>query len=131
LSVRAPVGDTNIAFEDCAIGRGLAALWGRNGERSFPFYAVRSQTNEFASFEGEGTLFGAINGPALRGLRLIIPPSPIMNAFEECVVPWDSMIEHNERESQTLASLRDTLLPKLLSGELRVKQAEKLVAAGG
>jgi type I restriction enzyme S subunit len=129
LSVRAPVGDTNISLEDCSIGRGLAALRGRNDEQSFPFYAVRSQTDEFASFEAEGTLFGAINGPALRGLRLIIPPAPLMEAFEKCAGSWDSMIENNERESQTLAALRDTLLPKLLSGELRVKQAEKLIAA--
>lgn len=128
LSVRAPVGDTNIALEDCAIGRGLAALRGRNDERSFPLYAMRLQTDEFASFEGEGTLFGAINGPALRGLRLIVPAAPIIEAFEKCAVPWDSMIEHNDRESQTLALMRDTLLPKLLSGELRLKQAEKLLA---
>ena len=129
LSVRAPVGDTNIAHEDCAVGRGLAALRSRNDARSFPLYALRSQTDEFASFQGEGTLFGAINGPALRGLRLIIPPAPIMVAFEKLAGPWDSMIEHNEGESRTLAALRDTLLPKLLSGELRVQQAEKLVAA--
>jgi type I restriction enzyme S subunit len=131
LSVRAPVGDTNIALEDCSIGRGLAALRGRNGERSFPFYALRSQTDEFASFEGEGTLFGAINGPALRGLRLILPPAPVMEAFEKCAVPWDVTIEHNVRESRTLAALRDTLLPKLLSGELRVEQVEKELVSHG
>jgi type I restriction enzyme S subunit len=39
------------------------------------------------------------------------------------------MIHHNQAESQTLAALRDTLLPKLLSGEVRVKEAEKLVEA--
>lgn len=123
LSVRAPVGDTNIALEDCTVGRGLAALRGRNGERSFPLYAIRSQADEFASYEGEGTLFGAINGPALRGLRLVVPPAPVMEAFEKTAGPWDAMIEHNERESRTLAALRDTLLPKLLSGELRVTNA--------
>jgi hypothetical protein len=47
-----------------------------------------------------------------------------MQAFERIGRPWDSMIEHNVRESRTLAALRDTLLPKLLSGELRVKAAE-------
>jgi type I restriction enzyme S subunit len=41
------------------------------------------------------------------------------------------MLAHNIRESRTLSALRDTLLPKLLSGELRVKQAEKLAAARG
>jgi hypothetical protein len=44
------------------------------------------------------------------------------------VRPWLAEAAHNIRESRTLVALRDTLLPKLLSGELRVKDAERLAA---
>ncbi len=61
----------------------------------------------------------------LRSRRVCLPPSPVLKEFSEI------MINIYERlyslESRTLASLRDTLLPKLLSGEIRVKQAEKIV----
>jgi type I restriction enzyme, S subunit len=45
------------------------------------------------------------------------------------LVPLRAKIEHNQQTSFTLAALRDTLLPKLISGELRVKAAEKVVEA--
>ncbi len=55
------------------------------------------------------------------------PPSEIAGAFGKIVAPFMRMMKANVEESRTLVALRDTLLPKLLSGELRVKQAEKLV----
>jgi type I restriction enzyme, S subunit len=54
-----------------------------------------------------------------------MPPRDLVLAFERCLSPIDNRIEANERESRTLAALRDTLLPKLISGELRVKDAER------
>ncbi len=61
--------------------------------------------------------------------QFAVPPAPLINQFEETVTPLFAMITANDEESQTLAALRDTLLPKLLSGEVRVKEAEKLVEA--
>lgn len=58
---------------------------------------------------------------------LIIPPASVLKEFESLVGPLIEMQQRNGAESQTLATLRDTLLPKLLSGEIRVKQAEKMV----
>ena len=61
--------------------------------------------------------------------QCVFAPVEVLKAFDEIVIPWYDMIHHNQAESQTLAALRDTLLPKLLSGEVRVKEAEKLVEA--
>jgi len=48
-----------------------------------------------------------------------VPPATI-KAFSTVVKPWLTLIHHNAQESHALATLRDTLLPKLLSGEVRV-----------
>ncbi len=60
----------------------------------------------------------------LRSIQLTIPPKPVMDAFEKSVQPLLTQFRRNLNEVSTLASLRDTLLPKLISGELRVKQME-------
>ncbi len=68
---------------------------------------------DFARFEAEGTVFGSINKDSFEKLRFIIPPDGIVAAYERQAGPLDE-------QSPTLATLRDTLLPKLLSGELSV-----------
>jgi type I restriction enzyme S subunit len=52
----------------------------------------------------------------------------VFGRFSRAVGPLLAKIAENERECRTLAQLRDTLLPKLISGELRVKDAERFVA---
>lgn len=60
---------------------------------------------------------------------ILVPTVEVTNLFERTVEPFFDKIRMNGEESRTLASIRDTLLPKLLSGEIRVKDAEKLVEA--
>lgn len=64
MSVRAPVGDLNVAYEDCCIGRGLAAI--SSDHHSFCLYLMRSLKRKLDAFNGEGTVFGSINGKALK-----------------------------------------------------------------
>jgi len=56
----------------------------------------------------------------LGGLRLVMPPKPLCNYFDEVVRPLRLHTKRNDEQNDTLASIRDALLPKLLSGELRV-----------
>jgi type I restriction enzyme S subunit len=60
---------------------------------------------------------------------MVLPPYPVQQAFEKLLTPVWAKQEANKAESATLAALRDALLPKLISGELRVKAAEKIVEA--
>ncbi|MGY3032669.1 type I restriction enzyme S subunit [Bradyrhizobium sp. USDA 4354] len=62
-------------------------------------------------------------------LPVVAPPIQVQQAFTRVLEANWLRQEANERQSQTLAALRDTLLPKLISGELRVKAAEKIVEA--
>ena len=122
VSVRAPVGDVNIAIEPCAVGRGVAAVRHLSGSRSFTYHAMHNLGEHFDKFEGEGTVFGSINKADFERLPFVVPPQAVLDCFERIASPIDDRVESNEGESRTLTALRDTLLPKLISGELRVSE---------
>jgi type I restriction enzyme, S subunit len=128
VSVRAPVGDVNMAIERCAVGRGVAALRHHSGSRSFTYYSTYHLAPHFDKFEAEGTVFGSICRDDFERLPSIAPSESLMCGFERVAAPLDDRIEANERESLAVAALRDTLLPKLISGELRLPDAEDLLS---
>ena len=125
VSVRAPVGDINMVEEKCCIGRGVAAIRHKTGSRSYTYYAMQFLREDFALYEAEGTVFGAINKTGFQTLPQLRPSDGIIEAFEGVVYPLDQSIGNNESQSRTLSQIRDALLPKLLSGKVRVKQIEE------
>ncbi len=120
ISVRAPVGDINMAGEDCSIGRGVAAARHKSGSRSYTYQFMRSLESSFASFEAEGTVFGSISKKDFQSIPCFASPPAIIDKFEHLLAPMDSQIEALSFESRSLTQLRDALLPKLLSGEINV-----------
>ncbi|HFO1381781.1 restriction endonuclease subunit S [Pseudomonas aeruginosa] len=127
VSVRAPVGDVNIALEACALGRGVAGLRHPEGHQSFVFYAVRCLKPHFEMYDGEGTVFGSINKKDFQSLPVVVPTTEVLSAFEVVVAPLDAAVENNEQKLRSLTQLRDTLLPRLISGQLRLPEAEALL----
>ena len=125
VSVRAPVGDINMVEEKCCIGRGVAAIRHKTGSRSYTYYAMQFLREDFSLYEAEGTVFGAINKTGFQTLSQLRPSDGIVEAFERLVYPLDQSIENNENQSHTLSQIRDALLPKLLSGEIRVDNIDK------
>ena len=123
VSVRAPVGDINMAWEKCCIGRGVAALRHKSGSVSFSYYFTWTIQAVLREYEHTGTVFGAINKSQFEAFRVIEPDFNIVDAFDSCARPLDARVRSNIAESRTLAALRDALLPKLISGELRVNDA--------
>ncbi len=120
VSVRAPVGDINMADEECCIGRGVAAIRHKSGASSFTYYAMENFESDFARFEAEGTVFGSINKKDFSELPFIIPPTELVTAYERLASPFDKQIRVLEDQSRTLATIRDALLPRLLTGQLRL-----------
>ena len=118
LSVRAPVGDVNIANEYCCIGRGLAAI--SYSKKSFLLYTMKNLSNKFQVFENEGTVFGSINKSGLEGLDVVTATDEIVDKFEIITNSIDLKIYKNSEEIESLTKTRDLLLPKLMSGEIRV-----------
>jgi type I restriction enzyme S subunit len=127
VSVRAPVGDVNMANEKCCVGRGLASLRHKTGSRSYTYYAMQFLQEIFSRYEAEGTVFGSINKTDFQTLSQLRPFNEIIEVFERLIHPLDQSIENNEHESDTLSQIRDMLLPKLLSGEIRVDDANEIL----
>lgn len=124
LSVRAPVGDMNIASEPCCIGRGLAAIHAKHCFTSFVFYTMQTLRQELDKYNEEGTVFSCINKDSLNALKVIIPPESIISVFEERTSPLDRKYFVGIEENMRLTKLRDTLLPKLMSGEINVSEVD-------
>jgi type I restriction enzyme S subunit len=120
VSVRAPVGSVNMAAAKCCIGRGVAAVRHKSGSRSYTYYSMCSLESEFVRFEAEGTVFGSISKADFHGIECVAAPLPVVEAFEKLLFPIDQQIENNEEQSRTVVAIRDALLPKLLSGKLRL-----------
>ena len=120
VSVRAPVGDLNMAIEQCCIGRGVAAVQHFNGSRSYTYYSMQSLNEKFGRFEAEGTVFGSINKKDFHSMPWIVPPAQVVARFEAVCSALDNQIETNEITTVALIELRDILLQRLMSGQLRI-----------
>ena len=73
-----------------------------------------------------GSTFMEISKKAFRPLPVVEPPKRVVDAYVSAAQPLMDRIVENERQAQTLATLRDTLLPRLISGKLRLPEAETL-----
>lgn len=120
MSVRAPVGDINVAYEDCCIGRGLSSIRSKDNHQSYVLYTMFNLRKQIDIFNGEGTVFGAINRDALNSMPISFPPLKVIDHFEALVSPMDAAILNNYKESVRLQTIRDSMLPMLMSGEIDV-----------
>lgn len=124
MSVRAPVGDMNVAYEECCIGRGLAAIHSKDDHQSFVLYTMFNLREQLNVFNGEGTVFVSINKDALNSMPISIPPKEVVDTFESIVAPMDKAIRNSYEEICRLTEIRDSLLPQLMSGELDVSNID-------
>ena len=128
LSSRAPVGYLAIAAMPVAINQGFIAM--KCNERASNFFMLNWCQANMAEIEqrATGTTFAEISKQNFRPIRVVLSPKELMTVFTAKVGPLYVQITANLRQSRTLATLRDTLLPKLLGGELRVTSAPMQVA---
>lgn len=100
----------------------------RPDEQRFLFFWLDQawMTHEIISLNSNSAQPG-INQPGVRGLPFLIPRDEVVDAFDQLTVRLTRRLFANCNESRTLAALRDTLLPKLISGELRVQDAERFI----
>lgn len=104
------------------------SLWIKEFRISRPVHAYHLLKElDFETFNA-GSAVPTLNRNHVHNLQVVIPNRFVIEAFEELGILLFQKCHANEKESLRLASLRDALLPKLLSGEIRVRQAEKLVA---
>ena len=124
VSVRAPVGDVNIAPFDCCIGRGLAAIRPKgNLEPLYPFYYFRI-SKERLEAEGGGTTFKAISKSVLENFKIPLPSFSEQQQIAHILSTVDKKIETEEKRKSTLKELFKTMLHELMTGEIRLKEVE-------
>ncbi len=123
ISVRAPVGEQNMANEKCCIGRGLAAFKYKldNSFYTYTYYKMKSLMDEIKQFNETGTVFGSISKSDFENIDICIPDKPTIIKFKNIVKPIDDKIINNTIQIRTLTTIRDTLLPKLMKGEIKVQ----------
>ena len=131
VSVRAPVGTLNIAWEQCCIGRGVASIRHKSGSSSFTFYSAWGMKPELKQYEQTGTVFGAITRKQFENLQVIVPSNLFVDAFDSFVLPLEQHLRHNSASTRTLSSQRDALLPRLVSGEVRLNNTNPLLEGIG
>lgn len=126
LSSRAPIGYLAIAEIPTAINQGFIAMK-CDGALSNLFMLHWCRENMDAIIgNANGSTFLEISKSNFRPLPIIVPDKEELHKFEQRAIPLHQRIVENERQSQALTQLRDTLLPKLISGEVRIKDAERL-----
>ena len=123
LSSRAPVGYLAIAAMPVGINQGFIAM--KCNERASNYFMLNWCQTNMAEIESRatGTTFAEISKQNFRPIPVVLPSKELVTAFTAKVAPLYKQITANLHQSRTLATLRDTLLPKLLSGELRVTNA--------
>ena len=121
LSVRAPVGTTNIALHPCCIGRGLAAIRGFECSNLYIRQTLALVKSRFAAKNVDGTTFGSISKDELHGIEVVKAPKQIIHSFDLIAKPIEEEILRIVRHCIETTSLRDTLLPLLMNGQVEVK----------
>ena len=118
-SVRAPVGRLNVTLEKIVIGRGLSALRSKTGHQSLLLQQLRTHFFK-EDLIGGGAIFASVTKKEFSGQVLLEPPESLKRAFEEVAVPCDEQIRVLHLQNQQLRTARDLLLPRLMSGAIKV-----------
>jgi len=97
--------------------------------KEYVYYNLSCRKLELLNLAGGGSAVPILNKGHFSKIDILLPSEQIMINFEQFADSLAMKIQGNDEQSQTLANIRDTLLPKLMSGEIRVKEAEKLLDA--
>lgn len=105
------------------------SLWIKEYPRSSPSHAYfLLQGLDFASYNA-GSAVPTLNRNHVHSLPHVLPDREVLSAFDRMVLPLLEKQEANEREAESLSQARDLLLPKLMSGEVSVRDAGTMLAA--
>jgi type I restriction enzyme S subunit len=127
ISARGTVGKVALVGAPMAMNQSCYGLRGLDGGTFFTYYATRELVSTLQQ-HSHGAIFDTITRDTFAGVR-VVTFQPVATAFEAVVASLMAKIKANCTQKRTLAELRDTLLPKLLSGELRVPVTEVEVEA--
>jgi len=127
VSARGTVGKCALVGRPMAMNQscyGVAPSDDRGG--FYTYFRIRHQVNELQR-RGHGSVFNTITRPTFHSIRIAVPASVLTRQFDMAVGGMLQRVLANVGQTRVLAALRDTLLPRLISGQLRIPDAERLV----
>lgn len=119
LSSRAPIGYLAISEVPISINQGFIAINGTKVSNLFMMYWIKQNMDVIIS-NANGSTFLEISKTVFRNIPIAIPSKEVLENFEEIISGIYNQILNNEKENQSLMNLRDTLLPKLMKGEIEI-----------
>jgi type I restriction enzyme S subunit len=128
LSSRAPIGYLAVSELPVAVNQGFIAMVPDRGVSNLFLLLWADAALDEITSRANGSTFLEISKANFRPIPVVTPSEQVLAAFDETARPLYRRVVVNERQSRCLTAVRDTLLPKLVSGELRVKAAERIVA---
>jgi type I restriction enzyme S subunit len=121
------------AGQRAALGRNMTGV---RCKQAFPYPTFliecllsKAMREEIVQKMDSGTILDALNVRNIPKLRFVRSPKGVVRRFEELARPFRAQMERHLAESRTLAALRDTLLPKLINGEIRVRDPARFLEA--
>ena len=129
MSSRAPIGYLAITTIQTAINQGYIAI--PPGGALSPLFMLFWCKENMETIKGNanGSTFMEISKKAFRPILAVEPSKEVLSAFESIAGCFFERLKTNEEQARSLASLRDTLLPRLISGQLRLPEAQELAEA--
>ena len=118
---RAPIGYISIAQNDICTNQGFKSVVPKKAGTCFLYCFLKYVTPEIEN-KSTGSTFKEASGSLMKSLQVIMPEQKVFEDFETIVSPLFVRIESLEKENSRLSLLRDTLLPRLMSGELEVPE---------
>ncbi|UKP01506.1 restriction endonuclease subunit S [Nostoc sp. UHCC 0870] len=122
LTSRATIGEVTINTKNACTNQGFITIIPNEKFNVYFLYGWLLTKIEIIKMLASGSTFPEISKSNFRGLDFLIPVSHILQNYEQLIKPIYKKIENNIYQIQTLTKTRDALLPKLMSGQLRVKE---------
>lgn len=127
ISARGTVGKCAMIATPMAMNQSCYGIRGIDGiSDTFIYYSIYLQVTDLQQ-KSHGSIFSTITRDTFKSIQMPFSNAPLTVAFDQIVKPYFDKILANSIQAKALTNLRDTLLPKLLSGELRIPEAERLV----
>lgn len=131
ISARGTVGNLAIAGREMTFNQSCYGLRGTGSAGDYFVYLTAQQMVDQLKSMAHGSVFSTITRQTFEAIQRPVSPPDVLSAFEGMVRRWFDAILSSVEESRTLAQLRNTLLPKLTSGQVRVRDAERFLQDRG
>ena len=125
FSSRAPIGYISIALNELCTNQGFKSVVPQELNTIYLYYYIKFHVKDIEA-KASGSTFKEVSGSLMKSIPIIVPSANAVDKFENVLTPIFNYQAHIEKENSQLSSLRDTLLPKLMSGEIDVEHSKLL-----